>query len=267
MNPMGRWKPGPFLLLLLTVSVACRSTSPVPLELRVLSYNVKHGLGMDGRLDLTRTAELIRRLEPDLVVLQEIDNGVERSGGTDQMAVLSELTGLQAAFGAFMPYQGGQYGMGLMSRLPIVETENHRLPEGAEPRSALAARVRLPGGGELVLCNVHLYASQEQRLAQARELASIYEDLEDPMVLAGDFNSEPGSVVMELVEEHWTQTDKGLDRLTFPSDRPEREIDFLLFRPRGRFEVVSVDVLDEPLVSDHRPLLAVLRLGPAEPAR
>ncbi len=80
------------------------------------------------------------------------------------------------------------------------------------------------------------------------------------MIVAGDFNSRPGSVVMDLVEEHWVNTDKGDDRFTMSATNPQSEIDFILYRPANRFEVVSIDVLDEPVISDHRPVLMVLKL-------
>ena len=254
-----------FLILLSSLSFfACVVVpEPGPIELRVLSYHIKHGHGNDGRVDLTRAGELIRRLDPDLVVLQEIDNGCERSGREDQMARLGEQTGLHPRFGAFMPYQGGLYGMGLLSRFPILESRNHPLPEGPEPRTSLDARVQLPGGEELILCNVHFYATEEERLAQARTLVGVFEDTTTPMILGGDFNSQPGSSVMELIEAHWTQTDKGEDRMTMSSIEPKEEIDFLLYRPAERFEVVSIDVLDEPVVSDHRPVFLVLRFVPS----
>lgn len=244
------------ILLSILACTACTSTT----ELRVLSYNIKHGRGNDGKVDIRRAAGLIRDTKADLVVLQEIDNGVLRSGSQDQMAVLAELTGLHARFGAFMPYQGGHYGMGLLSRYPILESTNHRLPDGAEPRTVLDARVQLPDGDELVLCGVHFYRTEEERLAQARAVVDAFAQTTTPMILGGDFNSLPGSAVMELIERHWTNTDKGEDRFTMSSDDPRTEIDFILYRPADRFEVVSVDVLDEPVVSDHRPVLMVVKL-------
>ncbi|MEO0478073.1 MAG: endonuclease/exonuclease/phosphatase family protein [Planctomycetota bacterium] len=220
---------------------------------------MKHGQGNDGVVDLSRAAEVIRRTRADVVVLQEIDDGARRTDGQDQMAVLSQLTGLQPAFGAFMPYQGGHYGMGILSRFPILESRNHRLPDGAEPRTALDARLQLPDGSELMVCGVHLYATAEQRLAQASRLVELYADNDLPMILGGDFNSEPNSEVMELVEAHWVNADKGEDRLTFPATEPRSEIDFVLYRPADRFEVLTIDVLDEPVVSDHRPVLLVVK--------
>jgi endonuclease/exonuclease/phosphatase family metal-dependent hydrolase len=82
--------------------------------LRILSYNIHHGAGMDEVLDLDRIAALIREVNPDLVALQEMDSVVTRTGGVDQMATLGESTGLQPLFGRFMAYQGGAYGMGIL---------------------------------------------------------------------------------------------------------------------------------------------------------
>ncbi len=103
--------------------------------LRVAAYNIKHCQGMDGVVDLDRVAAVLRALDADAVTLQEIDRGVERTGGVDQAARLGELLGMESVFGDFMPYQGGEYGMAVLSRLPILGSKNHRLPERAEPRA------------------------------------------------------------------------------------------------------------------------------------
>ncbi|NIN71718.1 MAG: hypothetical protein GTO46_07255 [Gemmatimonadetes bacterium] len=100
--------------------------------------------------------------------------------------------------------------------------------------------------------------------AQASGLVDIYRDETTPVILAGDFNPLPDSDVLALLKQHWHVPAKGEDRLTYPSDVPEREIDYIMYRPADRFEVVEHKVLHEPLVSDHRPVLIELRiLNPA----
>lgn len=122
---------------------------------------------MDDRVDLKRAAQVIRRLDPDLVALQEIDSQTTRTDRIDQAQRLGELTGMHAMFGGFMDYREGQYGMALLSRSPIEEATNHRLPDGPEPRTALTARVRLGDDGpEVVFVSIHLYRSAEERLAE-----------------------------------------------------------------------------------------------------
>lgn len=249
-------------LLALALVVGCASppsTRPAPVgTLRVLAYNIRHGEGMDRRIDLQRTADVITRLRPDLVALQEVDRRVERTGGVDQAARLAELTGMHHAFGDFMPYQGGQYGMAILSRWPMTEVENHRLPPGEEPRSALAARIALgEGGPEIVFVGIHLYRTAEERLAQARRLVEVFRAERAPVLLVGDFNSTPESDVISLLAESWEVTPKTGDRRTFSSTEPVREIDFVLYRPTERFRVLESRVIDEPVASDHRPVLWV----------
>ena len=222
----------------------------------MLAYNIKHGRGNDGQVDLQRAAQVIRRLNPDIVALQEIDVDVTRSGKVDEPAELSRLTGLpHHAFGPFFDYLGGQYGMAVLSRRPIKKQANHRLPDGAEPRTSLAVTVAGENGQALFgLANVHFYRTEQERLAQANELLARIKDQSLPTIIAGDFNSTPGSAVLDLFAGQWTVPDKGVDRLTFSSDKPNREIDFIMYRPDDAFRVLDIDVIEEPVVSDHRPV-------------
>ena len=229
--------------------------------LRVLSYNVRHGAGMDLVVDLERTAAVIRALDPHVVLLQEIDSCTARTGGVDQTRELASRTGLpHYAFGRFMTYDGGAYGMAVLSASPLLAHTNHVLPEGDEPRSALAARIRpLAGGPEMVFVGIHLYRTAAERFAQARTLVDVFADEAAPVVLVGDFNSEPGDPVMRLLGEHWKMPAKPTgDRLTWRADAPEVEIDHVLYRPESRFAVVDYRVIDEREASDHRPVLITL---------
>jgi endonuclease/exonuclease/phosphatase family metal-dependent hydrolase len=245
-----------------TPAIQPHAEPQLPTTIRLVAYNIRHGAGMDGRMDLRRTADVIRRLDPDLVALQEVDSATTRTNRIDQAHRLGELTGLHAAFGGFMAYREGQYGMALLSRYPIVGFANHRLPDGEEPRTALAAVVQIPGSDlELVLVGIHLYRTAAERLAQARRIVEIFDDDPRPIMLAGDFNSTPDSDVIDLLARHWQVADKGDPSLTFPSDNPNREIDFVLFRPAERFTMIRSRVIAEPMASDHRPVLLEFTLG------
>jgi len=103
------------LLLSLAVPAALFAQGTV----RIAAYNIKHGEGMDGVVDLARAAEVLRALDADVITLQEIDRGVQRTDGVDQAVALGEMLGMDAYFGDFMPYQGGEYGMAVLSRLPV----------------------------------------------------------------------------------------------------------------------------------------------------
>ncbi len=210
-------------------------------------------------------ADVIRRAEPDLVALQEIDERVPRSGSIDQAAELGKLTGMHHAFGSFFDYSGGRYGMAILTRQPLANVANHRLPDGAEPRTALAVTVKpLDDGPELVFVGVHFYHTEPQRLAQAEALLEALRDETRPVIIAGDFNSFPDSPVLKRFAADWNIPGKQGNRFTFPSDRPSIEIDYILFRPADAFVPGTIHVLGEPVVSDHCPLLLDLALPSAQ---
>lgn len=264
-RPSGR-RPAIASVLLLSL-VGVHGSAAGQVTLRVASYNIRHGAGMDDRVDLSRAAEVLRALDADVITLQEIDRGVERTGGVDQAAALGEMLGMRAHFGAFMPYQGGEYGMAVLSRLPVVEVRNIRLPDGEEPRTALEAQVVAGGASGAVeprvvsVVGIHLYMTPEERRAQADTLSARLDDTPHPVILAGDFNSRRGDVVLgSLVAAGWLVLDKQGSPDTYPADAPAREIDFVMLRPGAAFEVVEHRVIAEPAASDHRPLLVVLRL-------
>ncbi|MEJ2539999.1 MAG: endonuclease/exonuclease/phosphatase family protein [Gemmatimonadota bacterium] len=250
---------GVLLLALLHVPAGAPAQARPADTIRVLAYNIHHGEGMDSVVDLERIAALIRSVDPDLVALQEVDSVTTRTGGVDQAAELARQTGLEARYGAFMPYREGAYGMAVLSRWPIESATNHRLPDGEEPRSALGVTVRSPATGRrLYFVGIHLYRTEEERMAQATVLDSTLAVVGLPAILAGDFNSTPDSPVMRRLRSSWAVVDKGADRLTFPSYAPEREIDFVLVRRGSGFRVLSRRVLDEPVASDHRAVFVEL---------
>jgi endonuclease/exonuclease/phosphatase family metal-dependent hydrolase len=230
--------------------------------LRIASYNIKHGLGMDGVVDLVRVAEVLRRLSADVIALQEVDNGVERTDGVDQVARLGELLGMRGFHGAFRPFQGGEYGVGILTRLPVTRIRTLPIPPGPEGALAvLEVQVAIGSPARPVsVVALHFYRSPEERRAQADSVTSYYVDADYPVVLAGDFNSRRGDLVLTRLEREWTVLPKSGDPNTYPADAPDREIDFLMYRPAGAFEVLEHRVIDEPLASDHRPVLAVLRI-------
>jgi endonuclease/exonuclease/phosphatase family metal-dependent hydrolase len=236
-----------------------------PLELRVVSYNIKHGRGMDDVVDLERTAAVLRPLRPDLVGLQEVDDRATRSGGVPQAERLGGLLGLRHAFGKFMDFQGGAYGLAILSRHPIVGATPIALPDGNEPRVALLTEIRLPDGSTMAAINVHFDWVRDDgfRYAQASTLAKRLETIGLPYVLLGDFNDVPESRTLALFHARATEAAKPAGaNLTFSSTKPAREIDYVFFAPAGAFRAREVRVIDERVASDHRPVLAVLERTP-----
>lgn len=152
--------------------------------MRVATFNVHHCEGTDGKVDPGRIAAVIGRLRADVVALQELDRGLDRSGRVDQPAALAEATGLTVDFHPVLERDGGHYGIALAASGPL-ESEKVDLPRlrGEEPRAAVVAR-----WGDVTFIGVHLSRSREARAAQIQALAELAGRVDPPVVLLGDLN-------------------------------------------------------------------------------
>jgi endonuclease/exonuclease/phosphatase family metal-dependent hydrolase len=232
----------------------------------ILTYNIHHGEGRDGIIDLKRLSDVITAEAPDLVSLQEVDRLRDRSGYVDQMEDLAQLTDMQAVFGAAIGTPGkGQYGNAILSRYPIIRHKTYPLP--GEPRSLLEAHIQLAGisgdNGELVFYATHLDLEQQYRLQSARQIRKIVTSFPGRIaILAGDLNATPGSPTIANLSEFWTNSTAGLDLVTLPEENGENrgQIDYIMYRPRNRWNVLEATVLEEPVASDHYALLVRLHL-------
>ncbi|HEV2146542.1 MAG TPA: endonuclease/exonuclease/phosphatase family protein [Longimicrobiaceae bacterium] len=253
-------------------AVPAAAPPPGPAPLRVLVYNVHAGKDAGGVDNLARVAETVRETGADLVLLQEVDRGTERSGRTDQLAELRRLTGMHGVFGKTLDYQGGGYGIALLSRWPVAEDTLIHLPVdppqvraggSREPRGVLRARVDAPGGAVYVL-NTHLDASREDvyRRQEVAALLRIAEGLRGGsarVLLGGDLNATPESAVIAEVRaagwrDAWEACGSG-EGFTYPAKAPVKRIDYL-FLPAGAGCDSAAVVGAE--VSDHRGVLLVL---------
>jgi endonuclease/exonuclease/phosphatase family metal-dependent hydrolase len=243
------------------VTAVLRAAQPgAKRTLRVLCYNIHHGEGTDGRVDLPRLAKIIRNADADFVALQEVDNKTRRTGGVDQTAELARLTGLFGKFGKAINYEGGEYGQAILSRLPIGKDAVHTLPGEPDREQRIAFEVRASvDGKELSFVTTHLHhMSAEFRERQAAKINAVFADADRPVILAGDLNATPDSKPVQELKRNWTIVTGAKELLSFPSAKPARQIDFVLYRPADRFRVVEATILDEPVASDHRPVVAVM---------
>ncbi|HEY5615862.1 MAG TPA: endonuclease/exonuclease/phosphatase family protein, partial [Bacteroidota bacterium] len=118
------------VLLIFLCGVGCgsRRTLPDVSTLRVLTFNIHHGEGTDGEIDIKRIAKLIQDSRADIVALQEVDRWTERTKKIDIMNELVDLTEMTYAFGKTIDFQGGEYGNGVLTRFPILEERNVLYP-------------------------------------------------------------------------------------------------------------------------------------------
>jgi endonuclease/exonuclease/phosphatase family metal-dependent hydrolase len=242
-------------------------------RLRIVSYNIqagiatsryhqyvthswKHVLPYRRRAEnLDRIAELIRDF--DLVGLQEVDAGSLRSRFVNQVGYLSTRAGFTSWYHQTNRDLGklGQHSIGLLSRIPIAGVCEHRLPGTIPGRGVLVARLG-EGTGGLTLMIMHLSLGRRARLRQLDYVADLVREYPD-VILMGDLNcrSESGEMIRLVERSGLSEPVHGL--LTFPSWRPNRNLDHILVSPSLR--VVGAGALAFPF-SDHLPIAAVVVL-------
>lgn len=248
------------------VEAAPATSDPV---VRLLSWNVHFGVTPSPGVDLDRLADVIRDADADVVALQEVSRGWVMGGGADMATYLARATGMRFVAA---PAADRQFVNVLLVAPHLLDPETQlpadvvrtRLPYGDGPqwRSAVTATVPAPSGGRLTVTSVHLQhraTNTPTRLEQLDTLLAA-ELADGSAVLAGDLNAEPGwPEPTLLIDAGWASAqDTAGDpaALTFPATSPEVRIDWVLGRD-VTFE--SLEVLDDA-TSDHRPLLAVVRV-------
>ncbi|HEY8223806.1 MAG TPA: endonuclease/exonuclease/phosphatase family protein [Pyrinomonadaceae bacterium] len=234
-------------------------------SLRVMTYNIHVGVGMDKQLDLQRIADVINKERPDLVALQEVDRGVERTQRKDEIVELARLTHMEYAFAHNLDYQGGQYGVAILSRYPIRTTDHRMYQNKREAERRGMIRIEAKIGGKLVnFVTTHLdYQFQDGRLFEAEQLVEFLRDVKGPLILAGDFNDEPTGTAYKLMltqfDDTWLSSRQKASGFTYPADKPIKRIDYILIRKSDRLRARKSSVV-ETLASDHIPVLTEIEL-------
>jgi endonuclease/exonuclease/phosphatase family metal-dependent hydrolase len=243
---------------------AARSASAARTRnIRVMTYNIHVGVGMDKKLDLARIAKVINEQKPDLVGLQEVDRGVERTQRIDEIVELAKLTKMDYAFAFNLKYQGGQYGVAILSRKPILATD-HRLYKNlreAERRGSIRAEVNI--GGQVVnFVTTHLdYQYEDGRVFETQQLLAGLKDVKGPLVVVGDFNDVPSGGAYRLMRESfddaWSLTHPSDEGFSYPAEKPTKRIDYIFTRTADGIRAKRGWIPDT-LASDHVPVVADL---------
>lgn len=237
-----------------------------PTVIRVVSYNIHLcGVGMDGKRDLARQAEVLRPLRPDIVLLQEVDRRSLRSGMVDGAKELGEALGLRHHFAKAIPLKLGDYGNAILTRYETAgEPRIIDLPGGAEHRVALLLPLRVPttsGAREVLVGCVHLdFRSDAEMAPNGEKLAGLLAAETRPVIFGGDINFPPGSRTVRALESQLVRPSKTGPVMTFPADDPRVEIDHLFLRPADAFKVRECRVVPEAMASDHRPVVMEVEL-------
>jgi endonuclease/exonuclease/phosphatase family metal-dependent hydrolase len=213
-----------------------------------MTYNIRNGKGMDNKVDYDRTATVIKNVNAEVMALQELDSVTKRNNGDDVLKILSEKTGFFYVYGAAISFQGGKYGVGILSRQKPLRYYKVPLPGKEEQRILLVAEFK-----KYVIFCTHFSLTDTDRETSVAIINEQAGKHTKPIYLLGDLNAEPNSNPLAALKQKWTLLSG--EEPTFPADKPVRCIDYILASNRKKIKFISTKVLDEPITSDHRPVI------------
>lgn len=264
------------ICLLIFISSACNKKHyPAQAGLavhsaKVMSYNIHHANppSRAGYIDVDAIARVIQKEQPDLAALQEVDVHTSRSGKTVNEAVeLAAKTGMKFFyFAKAIDYDGGDYGVTILSRFPLSAQHTYKLPTASgtngEPRVLATVQISLPHNQKLVFACTHLDAqrSDTNRLLQISAIIDILQKEKLPVIIGGDFNAEPSGSVINVLDKLFKRTCISNCDFTIPVQTPRKTIDFIAYTPFDKLSTLEHKVIDEKYASDHLPVLSTIQI-------
>ncbi|MGK4199116.1 endonuclease/exonuclease/phosphatase family protein [Fusobacterium sp. HC1336] len=251
-------------------------------KIKVVSFNIAAG-AKNFKADLNKTADAIKALDADIIGIQEVDRLTKRSGYVDQIKVLADLTGYNFVFGKTIDFDGGEYGIGILTKHPILKAEKIVLPNepNEEPRVALMAQVKVPTIQEPVnFINTHLgivlNAKTDEELArdssirvrQAKVINDYAAKIKGLKFLVGDMNDGINSDSMTLLKYNWKCVfdEETPNTYTYSATEPFKGIDFIFVSPEKQWNINAFvpsteeyrneTGIDWRIISDHLPVIA-----------
>ena len=240
-----------FLLVAILMSFSAFSQD----TLKVMSYNIRNGNGMDKVRSYERIADVILKQAPDVVAVQEVDSMTKRSLQTYVLGEVAKYTRMYDFYGPAIDYSGGKYGIGILSKKKPLRIEKFAMPGREEKRALLLAEFE-----DYIFCCTHLSLREEDRMSSLRIIKDIARKQQKPFIVAGDMNAEPESDFVKEMKEDFIILNN-LKQATWPAPEPEQTIDYIALwkATSAGYANVKTEVVNEPVASDHRPLISHLR--------
>lgn len=223
-------------------------------EKSFMSYNVKNCIGMDGATNYARVAGVIDEVNPEVVAIQELDSATGRSKNLYVLGELAKLTGMHATYAPAINYDGGKYGIGILSKEEPIRVSRHPLPGREEARMLLVAEFK-----DYVYCCMHLSLTEEDRMASLPIIREATSGFDKPLFIAGDWNATPDSPFIQAIQKDFKLLSTP-DFYTFPSDEPVETLDYIAIRKdTPQLSEFFTYVPEASIESDHRPVVVQVK--------
>lgn len=239
------------LLIFIGVPDECRAEN-----LRLLTYNVRNGKGLDNQCDYKRVGEIIRQSNADVVAVQELDSATNRSGGKDVLSEIALHAGMNHIYAPAISYDGGAYGIGILCRELPLSVSQIKLPGREEERTLVVVEF-----DNYMFACTHLSLTEEDRMLSIPLITEMAQSSEKPFFMAGDFNAHPEDEFMKELAKYFTAVCE-TQAMSFPADNPDERLDYIVVfnRDSSLVKPVRSQVLNQPVASDHRPVMADVEL-------
>ena len=226
--------------------------------MRVLTYNIRGGYGMDNFRSTRRIADVIRSLEADIVCLQEVHQRLPWTAWINQPGILHRHLRMKVVYQRNIDFGFGGYGNAILTRYPVLNTCEYRFPSTRELRGALCVQMAAPESDIYVFCT-HLGLNQEERLEHVNTLTEIIAALQGKVILAGDMNETAESPAVQLLLKNTDLRDAGKAKnmATYPSLHSRKRLDYIFHS--SNISLVSMETISST-ASDHLPVTADLSI-------
>ncbi len=236
--------------MVVTLSVSVANAKRRVCAVSVVSYNIRHGEGLDGKTDYARIARHFTERGADVVAVQEVDSVTNRSNGADVLERLALYSGMYPTFAKAIDFGGGSYGIGILSKEKPLAVRRVRMPGREEERVLLMAEF-----DDYVFACVHLSLTPEDQLASVPVIMENVKEIHKPVILAGDWNALPCDTLVTEMKRYFVLVN-GITQPTYPADKPDSLLDYIAVKmPKGKtVQKKDFVVIGDSVSSDHRPI-------------
>lgn len=228
-------------------------------NIALMTYNIRHGEGIDGITDYGRIADIIKNSGANIVAMQEIDSVTGRSGGADVLKEIASRTGMHATFARAIPFMGGAYGIGIISAEEPMAVTRIPLPGREEARVLLIAEFK-----DYYIGCMHLSLTPKDQMASLPIICREAAKLDKPFIIAGDWNAAPKDKFIKRLKKYATVLNN-TDMPTFPANNPDTLLDYVAAwkKTKAQYKVRQTEfmVIADTVASDHRPVFTRIKLS------
>lgn len=237
------------------------------MQLKVMTFNIRHAKGTDKKVDLHRIAHVIQKSKADIIGLNEVDHYFRRSDYQDQTNWLANHLNMHYLFSPSLclkPNGGSQYhqyGNALLSHFPISQSQTYLFSGLIEGRSLLEATLDI-NHKKITVYVTHLTLNPYLHRKQTQFVIDQAKSNNNPAIIMGDWNMKPRSKAWTRMQEHFTDVwtfSKKKQGFTYPSSFPRLRLDYIFVNKH--VDIISTEIITSlPEASDHLPVMATLQI-------